>query len=567
VRPLSLLILLAALPAAARVNVAVMYFDNHSNLREYDALSKGMADMLITDLAASSDLQLVERARLEAVLAELKAQRTRSFDPESVVKVGKLLGAAYVVTGAFTGFDPEVRVDVRMIEVQTGRVVVTTQVKGKREAFFELEQDLVKRFLGALSEHMGVAQTGPLGFDAAVKYGQSLDTADRGDINAAATQLAAVVRAAPGFTLGKTRYSELLQRLRSADARHQVALGSVEQQLVDALAADLARPLTKASTEAFFCYRGIKAAYLMWKIERLAGAPVGPMGFRVPPRADRPQVGQLMIELFEHETKTLELTLKSLEAMRYQSFTLECGMALYRADKSSQELSHLKTLGVPFDLRYAAHPMERATALATWVATGTVRRAQFSEDEDALPNFRVLPVMPAVKADAVATTLALLDVAQRAGEKAPAFGMPEATLELELARANVLINAGRREEGLAVLQAWLDQNPKVKAYRAVEEMVESLLGISEQAKRDTEALVACSASDAVVEREIDRIIDAEGGAAVGSRAKAIEARCPVLARKIRAQAAWGMLLRADCDAARGFALEPEEKAAVTALCG
>ena len=109
-RALNLFVLLASLPAAARVTVAVMYFDNHSNLREYDVLSKGMADMLITDLAGAEQLDLVERAKLEAVISEIGLQRSKYFDPESAVKVGKLLGAHYAVTGAFTGFEPEVRI-------------------------------------------------------------------------------------------------------------------------------------------------------------------------------------------------------------------------------------------------------------------------------------------------------------------------------------------------------------------------------------------------------------------------------------------------------------------------
>ena len=42
----------------ARIPVAVSYFDNTSNDAALDALRKGIAEMLITDLSVSSQIQL-----------------------------------------------------------------------------------------------------------------------------------------------------------------------------------------------------------------------------------------------------------------------------------------------------------------------------------------------------------------------------------------------------------------------------------------------------------------------------------------------------------------------------
>src|SRR5215831_11843002 len=69
--------LLAATPAApvaARPppTVAVSYFDNNTGKAEYDPLAKGLADMLITDLGQLQALRVVEREKLNQILAELK---------------------------------------------------------------------------------------------------------------------------------------------------------------------------------------------------------------------------------------------------------------------------------------------------------------------------------------------------------------------------------------------------------------------------------------------------------------------------------------------------------------
>src|SRR4051794_23767495 len=111
--------------AAAPLNVAVLYFDNNTGKREYDVLQKGLADMLVTDLAASPSLQIVERERLEAVLTEQKLQHGHAFDKATAVKLGKLVGASHAIAGSLAAVAPAVRLDVRLFDVGTGAVLVT----------------------------------------------------------------------------------------------------------------------------------------------------------------------------------------------------------------------------------------------------------------------------------------------------------------------------------------------------------------------------------------------------------------------------------------------------------
>lgn len=57
-------------PKAKRL--AVMNFDNRSSTGQWQWLSKGLADMIITDLSASEGLMIVERERLNEIVAECK---------------------------------------------------------------------------------------------------------------------------------------------------------------------------------------------------------------------------------------------------------------------------------------------------------------------------------------------------------------------------------------------------------------------------------------------------------------------------------------------------------------
>src|SRR5215210_8284707 len=76
-----------------RATVAVMYFTNSAlvNHAEYEPLSKGIAEMLITELAASPALQVVERDRLQKLLEEQNLAESGKVDKETAVALGRIL--------------------------------------------------------------------------------------------------------------------------------------------------------------------------------------------------------------------------------------------------------------------------------------------------------------------------------------------------------------------------------------------------------------------------------------------------------------------------------------------
>src|SRR4026209_768208 len=88
---------LAATPTPP--TVAVSYFDNNTGQAALAPLAKGLADMLITDLAAVPGIQIVEREKLNQALAELQLSRSKFIDPATAQKLGRGLAARYPPTG------------------------------------------------------------------------------------------------------------------------------------------------------------------------------------------------------------------------------------------------------------------------------------------------------------------------------------------------------------------------------------------------------------------------------------------------------------------------------------
>src|SRR5215470_4446689 len=99
--------------AAEAPSVAILYFDYDGKDADLALLRKGLAQMLISDLAGNTSVRIVERERLQEVLAELKLQSSAKIDPATAVKVGKLIGARYLVLGAYFDVMKTFRADAR----------------------------------------------------------------------------------------------------------------------------------------------------------------------------------------------------------------------------------------------------------------------------------------------------------------------------------------------------------------------------------------------------------------------------------------------------------------------
>jgi TolB-like protein len=224
VRCLAVLALVLAPAVASARTIAIAYFDNNTGKAELDPLRKGLADMLITDLGNVGSLQIVERDKLNQVLDELKLSKTKFIDPRTAQKLGKGLAAEFIMTGSYVMGGDTLRVDVRVVEVKTGRVAASEKVEGKKEEFFALEKDLVDILIKTLDVKLSTGERGKLrsnatqSFDAWQKYSAGLDAKDRGDDAEARRLFQAALDADPNYRAAKTATERLKVIFQRADA-------------------------------------------------------------------------------------------------------------------------------------------------------------------------------------------------------------------------------------------------------------------------------------------------------------------------------------------------------------
>jgi len=198
---------------AAPLRIAVLYFDNYS-ITDREALEpfrKGLTDTLISSLARSKDLRVVERTRMEALLSELELQQTGAVTPETVRKVGKILGVETLLMGCYTAVGPMLRIDARIVDVETSKVLTAEEVNGPADDFFSLEEGLVDKILAGLNRKRTEEtreNIGEGGFEALLLYSKGLDALDRKDEGAAKKIAMELQRKYPAFPVEDRRLRE-----------------------------------------------------------------------------------------------------------------------------------------------------------------------------------------------------------------------------------------------------------------------------------------------------------------------------------------------------------------------
>ncbi|MCD6362591.1 MAG: tetratricopeptide repeat protein [Synergistetes bacterium] len=146
----------SALALAGRMRVAVIDFRNNVSGPErpkVEAVRRAITDMFITELWKTQMFSIVERSRLEAIAREHRLAASGLVDEATAARLGKLLGVEAIITGSITQFtlkkrggvlpvpnvggiafgeaEAFVTLDVRMINVETGEIVLVAKETGR----------------------------------------------------------------------------------------------------------------------------------------------------------------------------------------------------------------------------------------------------------------------------------------------------------------------------------------------------------------------------------------------------------------------------------------------------
>ncbi len=189
-------------PEPATIAVLPMTIAGDSSLQP---LSRGLAELVLSDLAMVRSLRLLERVQVGALLDELKLSASGRADASTAARVGRLLRAERMVQGvaAITQNGP-VRMSATVVRGD-GSVRSGAQANGTFKQLLDLEKQLVFGLASELgiqlteAERQRILRQGTKNLAAFLAYSNGLDALDRGDYRAAGGAFAQAVRADPSF--------------------------------------------------------------------------------------------------------------------------------------------------------------------------------------------------------------------------------------------------------------------------------------------------------------------------------------------------------------------------------
>src|SRR6266849_4155266 len=136
---------------AAPATVAIWDFDADAPPGTKDEIwGTALASFMIADLGASQNLRVIDREHLVEVLGEQSLSISNLSDDATRLRVGKIIGAKYFIFGTYTIVGNEAALTARMVEVETGQILVADSVGGKANDLRVLSLQLAVKFLRPL---------------------------------------------------------------------------------------------------------------------------------------------------------------------------------------------------------------------------------------------------------------------------------------------------------------------------------------------------------------------------------------------------------------------------------
>ena len=217
--------------------VAVLPFTIGGADPNLQPLQVGLSDLVISDLAKTKKLTVVERDKIQAISDEIALSRSGQVDATTAVRAGKLIQAGRIVTGSLISTGPATAgsssITMTSVTVNTQNSQTVGQGSNQNstlDQLFSAEKALVRATFVDLgitltpAEQQDVDRRPTQSLQAFLAYSRGLMSEDAGRLDEAARFFDNARSIDPGFNAA-------LQRAQSASARSQQTTAKIESGL------------------------------------------------------------------------------------------------------------------------------------------------------------------------------------------------------------------------------------------------------------------------------------------------------------------------------------------------
>jgi TolB-like protein len=221
--------------AEEKITVAVLPFSASIHDKDLEGLDRALSEMLMTDLSRLQSIQIVERQRLGDVMKEMNLAREGFIDPSTAARIGQGVGARTILTGSFYAKGETLRIDARLIHVESGTLLIAEEITGSVEDPFALEKNLQAKLVEAMGLKLSALEAADISAKpaadakAAAAYGRAEALIDQGDVDAAKKEAAAALQISPDFKQAKKLLDAIEQRLSTVEQEVEAVRGDISE--------------------------------------------------------------------------------------------------------------------------------------------------------------------------------------------------------------------------------------------------------------------------------------------------------------------------------------------------
>jgi len=188
--------------------IAVSAFSNIGSIH-LGPLGKGLAAMLVTDLAKVPGLQVVDRMALQALLEELRLGTSGLVDRTTAPQVGRLLKVRRVATGSLSDVEEtQLQIASVLFDAERNADIGGQDVEGDLDSFFVLQKQIACGIITAMGKNCDSVpgafhKPHTTSWPAFVSFSKGLDQFDNNQYDEARASFQEALQQDPDFELAR----------------------------------------------------------------------------------------------------------------------------------------------------------------------------------------------------------------------------------------------------------------------------------------------------------------------------------------------------------------------------
>ncbi len=137
---------------ASENKLAILSFENKTGDESLNWLQTGLPEILLTDLGQDLTLEVMSNDRLRDYLNK-SGSTEQNFSQTQYREAARSLGVKTIVSGAYYKVDTLIRIDARIEDISSGKIVSAEKVQGGKSNPFALVDSLTGKVLTSLNLH------------------------------------------------------------------------------------------------------------------------------------------------------------------------------------------------------------------------------------------------------------------------------------------------------------------------------------------------------------------------------------------------------------------------------